>query len=128
MKALVDTHVLMWWALDHPKLSWQARAFIAEPDNQLFFSAASCWELVLWHQRKKLRLPEECESFLQRSFEQHGVEVLPVHFSHVMQTFRLPQHHADPFDRLLVAQCQVENMPLLSDNTQMDSYDVELIW
>ena len=120
MNLLVDTHVAIWW-LDRPdRLSAPARAMISDPGNRVFISAASVWEIELKRAKGKLEVPDAYWPMLAAE----GFEELSVTAKHARATSALPPHHADPFDRLLVAQAGVEQMVLLSRDAWIAQYNV----
>ncbi len=118
MRILLDTHVLLWWLEDSPSLSAQARELIADQENAVFVSAVSLWEVWLKQSLGKLRLPADfSERLAAESFES-----LPLAASHPRQVSLLPWHHRDPFDRMLVAQAQVEKLVLLTGDEALTAY------
>ena len=119
MRLLLDTHVLLWWLVDHPALSKRARNLIAnEPD--VFASAASAWEISIKRALGKLEAPED----LQAAVEASGITELPISFEHAAVAGALPRHHDDPFGRMLVAQAQHEGLTLLTSDSQIPRYAV----
>lgn len=128
MRALLDTHAFLWWITDDSRLSGRAREFISAGENELLFSAASGWEVAIKADLGKIELPEDPERFLTEQLHRNAVGVLPVNLGHAMGVYSLPDHHRDPFDRLLVAQCVSERLPLLSRDTAFERYPVEVIW
>ncbi len=123
MRLLLDTHVVLWWRLDAPDLSRRVRRAIASAD-QVFVSAASAWEVAIKVALGKLRLDEPFAAMVDDStFDQ-----LPVSFEHAARLQVLPPHHADPFDRMLVAQAQVEGLTIVSHDARLRDYDVTLLW
>lgn len=128
MKALLDTHTFLWWNMDDGRLSSRVRELIADGRNEIYFSAASAWEIAIKAARGKLILPEEPVGYIARRLEANHFQPLPVQISHAGQVYALPRHHDDPFDRLLIAQSQLENLPLLTVDPEIQKYDVETIW
>ncbi len=128
MKALLDTHTFLWWNTDDEQLSQRTREIIADGSNEIYFSAASAWEIAIKAARGKLILPEEPGSYIASRLKSHHFQSLPIQISHAVQVYALPRHHEDPFDRLLIAQCQLEGMHLLTLDPQIKKYDVETIW
>jgi PIN domain nuclease of toxin-antitoxin system len=127
MKVLLDTHVFL-WAIERPALlSKKAAALIQDEDNELVLSTASLLEIALKVRTGKLRLPED-----RHYFEEHmanlGVECLPIQAEHVLELLTLPDHHRDPFDRLLVAQCRTERLVLVTADKTIRRYDVKTLW
>lgn len=118
MRLLVDTHLLLWWLEDNPALSAEAREAIRDPENTVFVSAVSLWEIWLKQSLGKLRLPVDfTERLAAESFES-----LPLMAAHTRQVALLPWHHRDPFDRMLVAQAQVEKLVLLTADSALTAY------
>jgi PIN domain nuclease of toxin-antitoxin system len=128
MKILLDAHAFLWWITDDPKLSSRARETISDVDNELFLSAAIGWEITIKVQIGRLKLPEDPKDFIPEQLRINGIKSLPIQMNHVLHVSTLPSHHRDPFDRLLVAQAQLEGMPILSADPQIGKYKVEVIW
>jgi PIN domain nuclease of toxin-antitoxin system len=128
MKVLLDTHAFLWWITDSPKLSARAREVIQDSNNELFFSAASGWEIAIKAQLGRLQLPDNLEQFILEQLSLNAILVLPIQLRHALRVYTLPQYHRDPFDRILVAQSQIENLPILTTDTQITPYAVETIW
>lgn len=128
MKALLDTHTFLWWNSDDPQLSESAREIITEGQNELFFSAASAWEIAIKAGRGRLVLPESPEVYVPSRMTLHRIQGLPIQLSHSLRVFDLPDIHNDPFDRLLIAQSQMESIPIISRDTFIAQYDVEILW
>jgi PIN domain nuclease of toxin-antitoxin system len=128
MKALMDTHTFLWWNVDDPRLSKRARDIIADGENEIYLSAASAWEMAIKTAKGSLVLPEEPGLYVTSRMSQHRILPLAVQVSHALRVHELPLHHNDPFDRLLVAQCQVESIPLITKDEEIRRYDVEIIW
>lgn len=128
MKVLLDTHVFLWWITDDPRLNERAREIISDGENTLFFSAASGWEIAIKAKLGKLSVPDDLEGFIMEQLAQNDITPLPVRLSHALHVYNLPAHHRDPFDRLLVAQAQVENLPILTGDTAIMQYPVQIIW
>jgi len=128
MKVLLDTHTFLWWIIDSPRLSARAREVIRDSDNELFFSAASGWEIAIKAQLGRLQLPDNLEQFIVEQLALNAILVLPIQLRHALHVYTLPQHHRDPFDRMLVAQSQVENLSLLTADPQITQYEVAIIW
>jgi PIN domain nuclease of toxin-antitoxin system len=128
MRALMDTHTFLWWNTDDPQLSPRAREIIAEGSNEIFLSAASTWEIAIKAAKGRLVLPEEPALYVPSRMNLHRIQHLPVQVSHTLRVYDLPRHHADPFDRLLVAQSQMESLPLITMDEEIRRYEVETIW
>ncbi len=128
MKLLLDTHTFLWWITDDPQLSTKARELIGDGHNILYWSAASSWEVSIKYALGRMPLPEAPEQFLPAEIEKNRLESLPIIDAHAFQAGQLPHHHRDPFDRMLVAQAQVESLALLSNDRQLNHYDVVIRW
>jgi PIN domain nuclease of toxin-antitoxin system len=128
MRALLDTHTFLWWNMGHPRLSERAREIIADGGNEIWFSAASAWEIALKAGKGRLLLPEPPREYVLRRLTLHGFHALAVEASHALAVYALPGLHSDPFDRLLVAQSRAEELPLLSADPEIARYDVEVVW
>lgn len=128
MKYLLDTHTFLWWNMDDPQLSLLAREILADGNNEIFLSVASAWEITIKTARGRLALPEDPAQYVASRMSLHNFQALPVQIHHATQVYKLPMHHADPFDRLLIAQSQVEIMPLLSVDVDIRKYDVDVVW
>jgi PIN domain nuclease of toxin-antitoxin system len=128
MNLLLDTHAFLWWVTDDAKLSPIARQAIANPDNTVFFSVVSAWEITIKQGTGKLTLPEPAETYIPSRLKSNQFSTLPVHLFHVLQIASLPDLHRDPFDRLLVAQSQVESIPIISIDQFVVQYPVTVIW
>ncbi len=128
MKMLLDTHTFLWWNTEDPQLSSRARDMIADGQNEVFLSAASVWEISIKTAKGKLVLPEIPSLYILSRIGLYRFQPLPVQISHAVQVYELPHHHDDPFDRLLVAQSQVESIPLISADVDIRKYEVEVIW
>ena len=128
MKYLLDTHAFLWWNMDDAQLSSVAKELIADGNNEIFLSAASAWEIAIKSARGRLSLPDEPTTYVSSRLRLHGFQALPIHIQHATAVYDLPQYHADPFDRLLIAQSQIESMPLLSVDVDIQKYDVEVVW
>jgi PIN domain nuclease of toxin-antitoxin system len=128
MKYLLDTHTFLWWITDSDLLSDRAREVIQDGRNTLLLSAASGWEIAIKAGLGRLSLSDKLEKAIPEQMSLNDVQGLPVHMSHVLHVYSIPQHHTDPFDRLLVAQCQLEELPIITSDPQLAQYDVEIIW
>ena len=127
MRVLLDTHVLLWWRQDSSSLQKATRDLFAGDDNELLWSAASTWELGIKSRLGKLRLDEPFGPFITRILAEENLRALPIHHAHVVHASELPLLHRDPFDRLLVAQAIVEQVPLLTNDRQLAAYGLVCI-
>jgi len=121
---LVDAHALLWAADESDLLSETARSILNQPDNLIVVSAATLWELTIKCNVGKLVLPDDFFETVQAS----GYQILPILPSHLDAYRRLPLHHRDPFDRLLIAQAQVEGLTVLSTDSAFKDYEVRIAW
>ena len=128
MRALLDTHTFLWWNLDDPLLSAEARTIIGTGQNEIFLSAASAWEIAIKAAKGRLKLPEPPEKYVSDRMRLHHFSALPVELSHALEVYRLPPIHTDPFDWLLIAQSQLEDLPILTANADIGRYQVQVIW
>ncbi|MBN1106449.1 MAG: type II toxin-antitoxin system VapC family toxin [Deltaproteobacteria bacterium] len=128
MNLLLDTHTFLWWITEAPQLSDKARSLIANGSNRLYWSAASSWEVAIKHALGRLPLPESPKRFLPQELTRNGIESLPITDLHALHAGQLPPHHRDPFDRMLIAQAQVESLTLLTNDPQCHLYEIETVW
>jgi PIN domain nuclease of toxin-antitoxin system len=127
VKVLLDTHVLLWWTENPARLRPSTRDLIAAETTELLWSAAATWELALKVQLGKLRLPVPVDEFLTRVRLEENLSPLPVFDAHSLRAAQLPMIHRDPFDRMLVAQALVEQVPLLTADQRLAAYGVECL-
>ncbi len=128
MRALLDTHTFIWWIADDPKLPSYVRSIISDGDNELFFSAASCWEIAIKAQIGRIKLPSRPDIFISEQLALNAVQTLPIQASHALHVFNLPHHHRDPFDRMIIAQSQMEDLPILTSDPLIAKYKIKTIW
>lgn len=128
MKLLLDTHTLLWFGLADPRLSDGARSLIADSGNDVYLSPASYWEIAIKLSLGKYKLVEDLVPFMERQIEQNDLQILHISLEHVGALVGLPFHHKDPFDRLLIAQAMVEQVPLVSADAVFDRYAVTRFW
>jgi PIN domain nuclease of toxin-antitoxin system len=127
MRYLLDTHVFLWLATDDPQLTAAAREIFIDNDQECFLSAASIWEMAIQSSLGKLVLSTSVEHLVHGGLER-GLRLLDVTCGHAYLVERLPFHHRDPFDRILVAQAMHEGMHLVSRDGQLDAYAVTRLW
>jgi PIN domain nuclease of toxin-antitoxin system len=127
MNVLLDSHALIWWFNDPSKLSPKASAILRNPANTVLISAAVAWELAIKVNLGKLSALFLISELVQR-MNQEGFTELPISIAQAVRAGLLPRHHRDPFDRLLVAQAQDLNVPVLSADKLLDRYDVNRVW
>ncbi len=128
MRFLLDTHVLLWWLFDDPKLSLTARDLIVEPDHLILISAASAWEISTKHRLGKLPAAEELLQDFEGWVRRAGFQELTVTLEHGRLAGGFPQDHRDPFDRMLAAQSLLEHLPLVTRDPALKSFDIEVLW
>ena len=128
MRALLDTHAFLWWITNDPRLSKKVREIISDGENELFLSVASGWEMAIKAGLGRLQLPPNPEHFILEQMALNAIESLPVQMSHALHVYKLPAHHRDPFDRMLIAQAQLQNLPILTVDPQIARYSVKVIW
>ena len=128
MRLLLDTHALIWWGLDDPRLGAEARAAIAEAGNEVFVSAASAMEVTTKHRLGKLPQAERLALGFETLVAALGFQPLPISLAHAQLAGNLVVPHKDPFDRLLIAQSVLEGMPLASNEAAFDGFGVIRVW
>lgn len=127
MRALLDTHTLLWWLSDDRALTRTARSVIADTSNALFVSAASAWEIATKVRLKKLQASELVEDFYGY-MERDGFQLLSISVEHGIRAGLLPGPLKDPFDRMFIAQSQTENLPIIGNEAAFEAYGIRRIW
>lgn len=127
MRVLLDTHVLLWWFKNDSRISSRAASSLSDQKNTILISAAAAWEIAIKVRLGKMEVGPLVPD-LNRYLQEEGFLELPVNIMHAMRVGSLPLHHRDPFDRLLIAQAQVENIPIMTADAGFDRYDVTVIW
>ena len=125
---LLDTHASLWFILTDPKLSAAALNLITDPAHQKQISPASDWEIAIKIRLGKYSLPSPYETFMRQQLLRNNFAILQIAVSHTAVLTTLPLHHRDPFDRLLVAQVMVEEIPLVSGDPALDAYPIIRLW
>jgi PIN domain nuclease of toxin-antitoxin system len=128
LKLLLDTQCLLWWFTAPERLNADAIEQIVSEDNQLFFSVASAWEIAIKVSVGKLPLPEPVDTYIASRMQRLGIKYLDIVFPHVCQVAILPLLHRDPFDRILIAQAQTEQLTLVTADEMLTKYGVDLLW
>ncbi len=128
MKALLDTHTFLWWIDNSPSLSQTVRELILNGENEILLSAATIWEIAIKAHKGRVILPDNLENIVAKAQAYYHFSILPIQINHACHVLSMPDHHNDPFDRLLIAQCQVEDMVLLSADKIISNYDLHVIW
>jgi len=128
VKLLLDTQCWLWWFAQPERLNEEAIAHIADEMNELWFSVASIWEIGIKNAIGKLPLPEPIDSYISSRMVQLGVQYLEIRAPHALRAAALPLHHRDPFDRMLIAQAQIEDMTLVSADSMFKQYsDISIL-
>ncbi len=125
MRVLLDTHVWLWMWGEPERLRNEVRTILEDPATELNVSAVSAWEIATKHAAGRLRLPSPAEEWLTEPRHRQEVTELPITFAHAIRAGALPPHHRDPFDRMLVAQAQIEGLILVSADSKVTAYEVE---
>jgi PIN domain nuclease of toxin-antitoxin system len=128
MRVLLDTHSFLWFTLDDPLLSATARDLIADPNNEVEISPASYWEIAIKIRIGKYSLSEPLDDFVEREVATNQFGILHIEPRHIAPLTILPFHHRDPFDRLIIAQAMVEQIPVVSADTAFDDYPIKRLW
>jgi PIN domain nuclease of toxin-antitoxin system len=128
MRYLLDTHTFLWWIVDSDLLSERVRDIMSDGANTLYLSVASGWEIVIKADLGRLRLPDEPGKVIPEQMSLNTMVALPIQMSHALHMHSLPKYHRDPFDRMLVAQSQVEELPILTSDPQIAKYEVDVVW
>lgn len=128
MKLLLDTHALLWFYLDDPKLSDAARSLILDPANVKLVSPASYWEIAIKVSLGKYVLTKPFAEAMYDAIDRNGFGVLPIEPIHTATLATLPFHHRDPFDRLIVAQALTESIAIVGADAEFDAYGVTRCW
>ena len=129
MRVLLDTHAFLWWTSeDGRRLSDRARDLLIDPSTDATVSVASAWEISIKAATGRLEIEGDPEQWVPQRILRYGFSALPVELSHALRAGSLPNIHRDPFDRLLVAQAQVEKIPIVTSDPAISRYDVDVIW
>jgi len=123
MRYLIDTHVFLWWLNDDKKLKELAQRAIENPNNQVYVSVATLWEISIKHTLGKLPLKTTLSEIISVS----GFELLSITGTHVLELEKLPLLHNDPFDRMLIAQTRVEQLIFITVDEKMKNYDIKIL-
>lgn len=128
MRILLDTVTFLWAVSDAPELSDDARELFQDPDNEIYLSSVSTWEIAIKHALRKLPLPEPPAKFVPAQRKQHGIDSLWLDEESTLSVSRLPVLHKDPFDRMLVCQAVVQQLVILTPDELISQYAVRTIW
>jgi PIN domain nuclease of toxin-antitoxin system len=127
LRLLLDTHAYLWWLADHPELSYEARDLLADPRTSAYVSAASVWEIAIKVKLGRLDLRDAGTMEDVVEIASNAFTELPIHARHAAAAGALPRHHDDPFDRMLVAQAQIEDLILVTRDEKLHAYDVMIV-
>ncbi len=127
MKYLPDTHIFIWWTLNHPKLSDDAKEAISDPDNLIYVSSATIWEIVIKSSLGKIILPDSPEIFIPQQIRNNDFRMLDITADHTLGILPLPMLHKDPFDRILIAQANSEDLTIITNDSLIKQYDVNVL-
>ncbi len=128
MNLLLDTCTFVWLIADSPDLSSGARQFFSDPDNEVYLSAVSAWEIVIKHRLGRLPLPEPPQRFISRQRALHEIRSLSLEEAAVLQLARLPDYHKDSFDRMLICQAIAHGLTILTPDPAITQYPVRTEW
>lgn len=128
MRFLIDTHAFLWFVGGDERLSTRAREVIEDAGNQPLLSIVSLWEMAIKISLGKLALDPPFATFIPHHLQLNGIQLLGIEFRHTARVVELPFHHRDPFDRLLIAQALIDNLPLLSADPAFNAYGVTRWW
>jgi len=127
VKYLLDSHVLLWWLENDPSLSGKALRAISSSENEIFISTVTAWELAIKNHSGKLEIHRLLDG-LENKLVEEGFFTLTISMRHALRAGDLPSHHKDPFDRMLIAQAQAEDLSLISNDSMFDRYGIRRIW
>ncbi len=126
MQFLIDTHILIWFLEGNKLLSKSRRQIIADPNNDVFVSIASLWEMAIKISLGKLTLAKPLADVIKQ-IAIENIEVMTISPEHTLQVSILPFHHRDPFDRIIIAQAQIENLPIMTDDSEFGGYKIKTL-
>ena len=128
MRLLLDTHTLIWWSTSSENLPERVLGLLEDPQNDLLLSIASVWEMQIKWQRGKLKLGKPLSELIANQQANNELKILPIALPHVFALQSLPDLHRDPFDRIMIAQTMVENLPFVSCDVVLDGYSIQRLW
>jgi PIN domain nuclease of toxin-antitoxin system len=128
VRVLIDTHVFIWWTSDVKMLSSQVCDLLLDPNTEVVLSVVSVWEMQIKLSLGKLQFKTTLQELVQDEINQNRIEILPLSLSHIYALKDLPQHHRDPFDRILIAQSMESGLPIVSIDEKFDAYGIDRIW
>jgi len=125
---LIDTHTLLWIVTDSSKLSSRAKKLYLDPENRILVSLASIWELAIKSSLGKIALEKSLEEFVDEHVKGNNIQILDIGLPHILRIAKLPFHHRDPFDRLIISQQIENNLSIIGSDKLFDEYGVDRIW
>jgi PIN domain nuclease of toxin-antitoxin system len=128
MRAILDTNSFLWFISGNDELSNASKTFISDLNNELVLSTASLWEIAIKVSIGKLELLQSYEKLIPQQLEENDIGILSITLKHLSKLIDLPFHHRDPFDRLIIAQALMEEIPVISSDGIFSEYPVKLIW
>jgi PIN domain nuclease of toxin-antitoxin system len=128
MRVLVDAHAVLWAVDDPPRLSTAATGILQNSTNELWISAGTVWEIAIKVGLAKLKLSSPFLPWMVQAFHDLTLHMLPISLAHTDKLTQLPHHHRDPFDRLIIAQALVEQIPIVSGDPVFDQYGIQRVW
>ena len=128
MRYLLDTHALLWWLFDDPRLSVTPREILGDPDNQILVSSASAWEICTKYRLGKLPSAKDLVRDVAAWVQRAGFSELPVRIRHAQRAGTWSHSHRDPFDRMLAAQSALEDLPLISRDSALREFGIRMVW
>ncbi|KAF3888257.1 MULTISPECIES: type II toxin-antitoxin system VapC family toxin [Nostocales] len=128
MRLLIDTHIFLWYILDEQKLSITARTLVDDNNNEILLSTPSIWEMAIKQSTGKLGLKQPFHELIEQQLSLNDFSALNISINHLAVVVTLPFLHRDPFDRLLIAQSIVEEVPILSADSAFDAYSIQRLW
>jgi len=128
MRILLDTHAFLWMIFGDERLDESTRSLISHPENEILLSVVTLWEIAIKVSLGKLDLAIPFEKMMEELLNKYAVQVLPISFEALVTVSKLPFHHRDPFDRLLIAQAVMEDIPIISRDGAFSNYPVQIIW
>lgn len=126
MRYLIDTHILIWFLEGNKFLAKSRRQIIADSQNEIYVSIASFWEMAIKISIGKLTLANPLNDVIKQ-IAAENIEILPIASEHILQVSVLPFHHRDPFDRIIIAQAKVENLPVMTDDSEFGNYKIKIL-
>lgn len=128
MRSLLDTHTFLWFITRDTRLSVTARGVIEARESEILLSIASVWEIAIKTGLGRLPLPSPVRTFVPQQMVENKIGLLPIALDHALEAGNLPPHHRDPFDRMLVVQARMEELPIISADSELDRYGIHRVW